>query len=213
MKLIRNAGNERVIDHVRPALRSGGRLDLASSAFSLFAFAELEWELSMSNGTRLVLPNEGADLAFLGSAADRAARNRLQAHWLARRCAEWVAGGVEVRRAGGPIPQGALVVRDGEGRPQRGVLGAFALSTDGLGLTPGNPLSLIQGSETPQESELLSGWFDAQWAALPANSEAKLAWSKLWSRWLRTGTHTRSTPSSCTTSSEIEKTRWTRSGS
>ena len=166
MRIIRNVGSERVIDHVRPALRSGGRLDLASPAFSLFAFAELAWELSMSNGARLVLPDEGTDLAFLGTAADRAARNQLQAHWLARRCAEWISDGVEVRRANGPVPQGALVVRDKDGDPQRGVLGAFALTTEGLGLTPGNPMSLIQGSETPQESALLGEWFETQWAML-----------------------------------------------
>jgi hypothetical protein len=46
------------------------------------------------------------------------------------------------------------------------ILGSFSLSTDGLGITPSNPLSLIQASETPDESSLLSGWFDAQWAAL-----------------------------------------------
>jgi Helicase conserved C-terminal domain/SNF2-related domain len=53
------------------------------------------------------------------------------------------------------------------------LLGSLAFSTDGLGLTPGNPLSLIQVSETPEEALLLSQWFDAQWSSLAADSSAK----------------------------------------
>ena len=44
--------------------------------------------------------------------------------------------------------------------------GAFSLTTTGLGVTPGNPLSLIQASETAAEAQLLSTWFEAQWASL-----------------------------------------------
>jgi len=48
------------------------------------------------------------------------------------------------------------------------VLGSFAFSTDGLGLTPGNPLSLIQASESTDEATQLAKWIDHQWAALGA---------------------------------------------
>ncbi|MGB3013325.1 MAG: DEAD/DEAH box helicase [Candidatus Nanopelagicales bacterium] len=40
-------------------------------------------------------------------------------------------------------------------------------------MTPGNPLSFIQASESPAESQVLAQWFDAQWAALGARAEAK----------------------------------------
>src|SRR5690606_9435642 len=78
-----------------------------------------------------------------------------------------------VRRAASSVPQGTLVVRDSAGRPSQAVLGSLGFSTDGLGTTPGNPLSLIQASETPEESLLLSQWFDVQWAALQAQPEAR----------------------------------------
>ena len=45
-------------------------------------------------------------------------------------------------------------------------MGSFAFSTSGLGLTPGNPLSLIQASESPSEAAILSQWFDMQWLSL-----------------------------------------------
>lgn len=171
MKILKNSGNERVIDVIRPFLRDGGHLDMVSPSLSLFAFAELLGELSKLARTRLLLPSTKADLALLGTAADRAARNRLQQRWLAKRCAAWLEKNVELRHAMGAVPQGALVLRSQETVPQQVVLGSFAFSTDGLGITPGNPLNLIQASENAEESRLLSQWFDAQWSAHQAAPE------------------------------------------
>jgi hypothetical protein len=137
-----------------------------SNSFSLFAFSELRAALEHVAKTRLILPPVDAELGLLGAAADRPARNRLQVSWLARRCTEWLRERVELRAASGPVPQGAIVVRDLEGRPRQVVLGSLGLTTQGLGITPGNPLALIQASETPEESQQLSVWFDALWVAL-----------------------------------------------
>lgn len=166
MKLLRNTGTERVVDLVRPWLKKGTQVDLVTPTFSLFAFGELLDDLGQLAKARLVLPALGEDLALLGSVADRAARNRLQTRWLARRCAAWLEQKVDLRTAQGRVPQGAIVVRNQASDPEQVVLGSFSFSTDGLGITPGNPLSLIQASETPEESRLLCAWFDAQWAAL-----------------------------------------------
>jgi superfamily II DNA or RNA helicase len=174
MKLIHNIGKERVIDFIRPWLKPGNHLDMVTPLFSLFAVAELFEGSSALAKTRLILPPEGADLALLGGKADRAARNRLQLRWLAKRCAAWLERMVEVRRAGAAVPQGAVVVRDRETQPRQVLLGSFSFSTDGLGITPGNPLNLIQASENPEESRHLCGWFDAQWASLEESPDAQL---------------------------------------
>ena len=173
MRIISNTGTDRVVDLIQPWLRSGHRIDLASDAFSLHAFGELAEKLSRIANARLVLPPNDVELGLFGSDADRAARNRLQGRWLARRCADWIEKKVEVRRAGRPVPQSAIVLRNDDGRPQQAVLGSFSFSTDGLGLAPGNPLNLIQASETAEESERLCQWFDAQWSALAAGDGAK----------------------------------------
>ena len=175
MRLVRNVGSDRVIELLRPWLTAGNRLDVVTPALSLFAFAEVLRELAAVAQCRLLLPPESAELAILGTAADRAARNRLQAPWLARSLAEWLQSNAEIRRALGPIPQGAFVLRDSDARAVQGLLGSLAFSTDGLGLTPGNPLSLIQASETPDEAGLLSTWFDAQWSTLAADPGAEAA--------------------------------------
>ena len=173
MRIIANTGTDRVVDLIQPWLRPDHQMDLASESFSLHAFGELAEKLLRMAKVRLVLPPNEAELSLFGSDADRAARNRLQGRWLASRCADWVEKTAEVRRADRPVPQGAVVLRNGDGSPRQAVLGSFSFSTDGLGLAPGNPLNLIQASETSEESERLSGWFDGQWSALPDGAAAK----------------------------------------
>lgn len=173
MKLIRNTGTDRVIDLLCPQLAEGSQCDLVTSTMSVFAYRELMSELAKLNRCRLVLPPAGSDLALLGADADRAGRNQLQTRWLAKKFADWIERQTDARRALGGIPQGALVLRDKAARPLCVLLGSLAFSTEGLGVTPGNPLNLIQASETPEEAELLSQWFDVQWSSLAVDPGAK----------------------------------------
>ncbi|MES2359061.1 MAG: helicase-related protein [Gemmatimonadota bacterium] len=173
MKLVRNTGTDRVIDLLRPSLTIGRQLDVLTPTFSLFAYSEILHEVAALARCRLLLPSASTELATLGSDADRAARNRLQSRWLARRLSQWLQNKAEVKRAYGEVPQGAFVVRDGDAQPLQALLGSLRFSTDGLGLAPGNPLSLIQASETPEEALLLSQWFDAQWSSLAADPNVR----------------------------------------
>ena len=175
MKLIHNTGTDRVIDLIRQHLKRGSQLGCVTPIFSLFAFAELIESLSTLDKVQLILPAEDGVLEFLGSDGDRAARNRLQTRWLALRCAQWVSDKVELRRALGNLPQGAAVLSNAQAKPEQVVLGSFAFSTDGLGLTPGNPLSLIQASESSEEATQLAQWFDNQWAALGSQPNTRAA--------------------------------------
>jgi hypothetical protein len=173
MRLVRNAGNDRVLDLIQAHLAPGRRLDLMSGATSLFAFEAMRTSASALAGSRWIVPGAGADLALLGGDADRPARNRLQAAHVARQMAEWLRQAAEVRAAAGSIPQGLAVIRDEQGAPVQALHGSFGLSTDGLGLTPGNPLAFIQASESATESQMLAQWFDAQWAALSQRRDDK----------------------------------------
>ena len=175
MKLIRNAGTDRVLDLIQPQMSHGARLDLLTPSVSLFAFEALREGADRLGGARLVLPGAAADLALCGTEADRPARNRLQVPRLARVMAEWLHDKAEVRHAPGGVPQGLMVVRAADGEPRQALHGAFGLGTDGLGLTPGNPLSFIQAAETPDEARMLAQWFDTQWTTLAAQPQAKAA--------------------------------------
>lgn len=166
MKLIRNIGQDRVIDLVHGELKPAHQLDAVTSSFSLFAYGEIRASAARLAAVRILLPTAGSDLELLGDSRDRASRNQLRIRWLARQCARWIESKAEVRRSPGAVPQGALVVRDAQGEPIQALLGSFGLNTQGLGLTAGNPLSLIQTSETADESRILAQWFEAQWSAL-----------------------------------------------
>lgn len=173
MRLVSNTGTDRIIDLLRSGLTAGSELDAVTPTLSIFAFAEILRESIALARCRLLLPPASAELELLGSNADRAARNRLQTAWLARRLSEWLQDKAEIRRAVSNVPQGAFVLRDRAGQPLHALLGSLAFSTDGLGLTPGNPLSVIQASETPDEAKVLSQWFDVQWGGHSAESKAK----------------------------------------
>jgi SNF2 family DNA or RNA helicase len=174
VKLISNSGTDRVIDWLGKAVDLGGSLDVASPAVSVFAFAAATGALGAVSRPRIVLPALDGQPNLLGSVADRAARNSLQSRSLAKRFAEWlITKDAEVRTAGGPVPQGMIVARDAAGNPKQAVFGTVAFTTDGLGITPGNPMRLLQGTESGEEAVMLSQWFDAQWSGLPAGAAAK----------------------------------------
>ena len=176
MKLIKNTGSDRVIDALRQTLAPPSSLDLASPAFSLFAFAELRDLLEKLDACRVVLPaTNGGELGLTGTDTDRAFRNRLQLRWLARECGAWIKKKVELRGAPALLPQSILIAGKPDSELHRVITGNCAFTTDGLGITPGNQFSLIQCSEKPEESAILGSWFTSLWNALPASDQQKTA--------------------------------------
>jgi len=175
MKLLKNQGSDRVVDELRANLTAGGGLDVATPALSLFAYGELREALRRLSSCRLILPLVAANpQSLLGSDLDRAYRNQLSAHSLAGSLAEWLSKGVQVRAAPGSLPQATLVTKDADGAPLQVISGNCPITTDGLGITPANRFSLVQATETQEESRLFSGWFTQLWDALP-NADAREA--------------------------------------
>jgi superfamily II DNA or RNA helicase len=174
MRLIKNTGSDRVIDVLRQTLAPPSCLDLASPAFSLYAFAELRESLERLDACRMVLPAvDGIELGLTGSETDRPFRNRLQLRWLARECAEWVRKKVDLRGAPALLPQSILMAGKPESEVHRVITGNCAFTTEGLGITPGNQFGLIQCSEKPEESAVLGSWFTNLWSMLPASDLQK----------------------------------------
>lgn len=173
MKLVRNIGTDTVVDAIRPALSTGRSLSIASPKLSVFAFGALSQWLAQLDSCRLILPPAESDLSLLGGDADRPARNRLQTRWLASQLSKWLQEKTQVRRAAGAVPQGALVIHDWDNQSVQACFGSVALTTEGLGLTPGNPLSLTQASETPEEARLLGEWFETQWRTVRDDPRGK----------------------------------------
>lgn len=56
MRLVKNSGGDRVVDELRQCLAPLGTLDVATAAFSLFAFAEVQELLSKLKNAPAGLP-------------------------------------------------------------------------------------------------------------------------------------------------------------
>lgn len=168
MRLVRNSGTDRIIDLLGPGLVAEHQLDVVTPDLSLYAFSELIKPLATLKSVRFVIPSAGIALDHFGKDADRPFRNRLQAAWLAKRFLEWAETKAEIKAAVGAVPQGALILRDPSGNALQALMGALAFTTEGLGITPGNTLSLITAAENEAERDNLNSWFDAQWSSLPA---------------------------------------------
>lgn len=172
MRLIPNAGTDRVIDELRKGLAEGATLDLATPAFSLFAFAEVRELLANAGGCRMILPvGEDGGLGLLGSDGDRVFGNRLTARWLARECREWINRAAAVREAPGMLPQSLLLVGHADPANRRAIAGTCPFTTDGLGLTAGNQFTLVQASEREDEWAMSASWFVTLWNGLPESAE------------------------------------------
>lgn len=171
MKLLQNTGNERVIDSLRTWLEPGSTVDLMSPAFSLYAFAETRDLLLKAGQCRILLGDEAAlSGSLFGGTADIAARGKLQGRWLAKVAAEWIKKHAEIRHAAATPPQSLIVVSANENR--RALMGTCAFTTEGLGITPGGQLGLVQASDAEAEARAFSDWFQASWDGLKPKSAA-----------------------------------------
>jgi len=170
MKLIRNGGNDRVIDRLREWLTAGSPIDIMTPTFSVYAFSETRELLEKADRCRLVLgaPNF-SPAALFGGAADISYRNRLQARWLSRLTADWISTRCEVRHATSVPPQSLLLLN---GQNPRALVGTCSFTTSGLGITPDSQMGLIQSTDTPEEAAAFAEWFRSNWDAIKPNPEA-----------------------------------------
>ena len=174
MRLIANLGTDRVIDELRNCLARQSSLDIATSAFSLFAFAETKELLEGIEQGQLVLgPGDGDDSQLLGGDGDRPFRNRLAARWLARKCRQWLDRSINVREAPHPLGQCLLVTNHPDAARRRVITGNCPFTTDGLGLTAGKGISLVQATQRDDEWTMFASWFSNLWNSLPAAGDAK----------------------------------------
>lgn len=163
MKMLISGSANRILDVLRRAGDSWHSLDLIAQAFSLFAFGETCDLLTKAKSCRLILPSLSPS-ALLGTSTDRPYRNRLQARWLAQECNAWLAKSAQARCVEMPPETQALLWRSFGG--PGAVVGTNALTTAGLGLTPGNASALSQQAETAEECDALETWFTGLWSNL-----------------------------------------------
>lgn len=170
MDLIKNTGRERVLDKLEEWLQAGSALDVMSPSLSLHAFAEIRELLKRADSVRLLL-EDGASLtaSLFGGHSDIGYRNKLQGRWHARSTLEWLGRQVQLRYAD-RLPQSMAIVRNASLR--RAAIGSCSLTTEGLGITPGSRLGLVQTTSTDDETAAFSSWFQTAWDTVPGRPDA-----------------------------------------
>lgn len=187
MKLIKNIGADRVLNHLAGQLGRSTGMDIATGELSLFGFESVAGLLTQSAPTRLLLssktlasarrpelasapasPTDPLMNGLLGDGQDRERRNALQVRGLACELLLWLQSGAHLRVTPGTLPQSTWINRDGSV-----VSGDCPLTTRGLGLVPGNQFSLIHCSETSAERESFIEWFESTWAAVGDDIQAR----------------------------------------
>jgi superfamily II DNA or RNA helicase len=172
MKLIRNIADDRVIDLVRNH-NSTQRLDAASAELSVFGLGVLMETLAADTKIRLLASSSSDGLLSLwGDESERAQRNQLTAKWLSRQVHAWLTENADVTVSRTRLPQ-SLMLLNGE-KSSQAIWGNCPLTAEGLGLTPGNRLGLIQCTETDEESATFAEWFKEVWNGVSSDAKTEL---------------------------------------
>lgn len=164
MRIISNAGGERVIDRIRST--PSGELDLLTSGISLFAAAEVFGTKTQKKQLRhLLLGPDGLDGGLAGTANDRLRRNRLDMRSLSQGLAK-IFQDARIRQAALPPAQSLVLAHT------TALMGNCDLTTSGLGLAPQASLGFVQEAQNSDELGQLRRWFDAEWARGNLEGEA-----------------------------------------
>ncbi len=170
MDLIKNTGRERVLDKLEEWLKAGSAVDIMSPSLSLHAFAEVRELLKRADSVRLLLEDRASLTPLLfGGHSDIGYRNKLQSRWHAKSTLDWLGRHVQVRYAE-MLPQSMAIVRNAN--LNRAAIGACSLTTEGLGITPGSRLGLVQATSSDDETAVFSSWFQSAWDTVPGKPDA-----------------------------------------
>lgn len=170
MDLIKNTGRERVLDKLEEWLRAGSAVDIMSPNLSLHAFAEVRELLNRADSVRLLLEAQASLHSLLfGGHSDIGYRNKLQGRWHAKSTLDWLGRHVQVRYAD-KLPQSMAIIRNTS--LNRAAIGACSLTTEGLGITPGSRLGLVQATSRDDETTAFSSWFQSAWDTVPSGQDA-----------------------------------------
>ena len=149
---------------------------IVTAEMSVFGVDAFKGVVGSGGEVRLVCsPTDVVATTLLGDVADRSRRNGLGARYSARFAGDWLEG-CSVRVAPRRLPQSLIVLEAARG--QVGMVGGCALTTDGLGLAPSQPLTLTQLAEGDEVTGLAS-WFEDQWRSLESSTGGREALSGL----------------------------------
>ena len=149
----------------------GGRSVLAATAdISLFGLLAFVDAVGGSSAERQLIARIADEAHLCNAESERPFRNRLSFRRHASEVSHWLRNAA-VRGVGGRPPLQSAIILKSDGASEA-LIGACALTGEGLGLAPQPALSLVQVADTRDEVEELNAWFRMHWETLGPGADA-----------------------------------------
>ena len=165
--LLDNRNNGYVGNELKKRSFEGSKLAVLSSLFTIYGYAALRKELRKLSGSRLLLTGWQKQTlqSLVGTEVEVRLTNQLNQRRIARECAKWIRGKVEVKASREPhqFSQNLIhLMANGSGN-HFAVHGSATLTPTGLGKVRSNGLQMNTGTSDAETTQQLLAWFDGIW--------------------------------------------------
>ncbi|MCG7983369.1 MAG: SNF2-related protein [Candidatus Thiodiazotropha lotti] len=166
--LLDNRNNGYVGEELRKRSFEDSKLAVLSSLFTIYGYAALRKELSKLSDSRLLLTDwQNQTLqSVVGTEAEVRLTNQLNQRLIARECAKWIRGKVEVKASREPhqFSQNLIHLMANGSVDSFAVHGSATLTPTGLGEVRSNGLQMNTGITDTETTQQLLAWFDGIWS-------------------------------------------------
>ena len=164
--LLDNKNNGRVGEHLKQHCFENSKLSVLASLFTIHGYASLKKELSQLSSSRLFLSNwQLGDLqSLIGSSEEVSVLNQLNQQRIAKECAKWISGKVEVKASIIPQPLAQNVFHLDSEQECFAVNGSATFTPVGLGDVHGQAMQMNTGISDQETTKQLLQWFNTLWA-------------------------------------------------
>lgn len=166
--LLDNRNNGYVGNELKKRSFEGSKLAVLSSLFTIYGYAALKKELGKLSDSRLLLTDWQHQTlqSLVGTEAEVRLTNQLNQRRIARECAKWIRGKVEVKASREPHQSSQNLIHlmaNGSG-DHFAVHGSATLTPTGLGDVRSNGLQMNTGTSDAETTQQLLAWFDGIWS-------------------------------------------------
>ncbi|HNP50532.1 MAG TPA: helicase-related protein [Nitrosomonas nitrosa] len=166
--LLDNRNNGYVGHELKKHSFENSQLAVLSSLFTIYGFATLHKELTKLSNSRLLLTDwqDQTLQSFIGTEAEVRFTNQLNQRRIARECAEWVRGKVEVKASQETHQsnQNLIHLMPNGSSNHFAVHGSATLTPTGLGEVRSNGFQMNTGISDAETTQQLLSWFDNIWS-------------------------------------------------
>ena len=163
--LLDNRNNGYVGNELKQRSFEDSKLAVLSSLFTIYGYAALRKELAMLADSRLLLTDwQNQTLqSLVGTEAEVRLTNQLNQRCIARECAKWIRGKVEVKASREPHQSSQNLIHLMANGDHFAIHGSATLTPTGLGEVRSNGLQMNTGITDTETTQQLLVWFDGIW--------------------------------------------------